>query len=43
MAHKKQFDSPPGRVALFVTCMIDMIYPEVGWRPSSCWNGRASR
>lgn len=30
MAHKKQFDGPPRRVALFVTCMIDMIYPEVG-------------
>lgn len=30
MAHKKQFDSPPKRVALFVTCMVDMIYPEVG-------------
>ncbi len=30
MAHKKQFDSPPRRVALFVTCMVDMIYPEVG-------------
>ncbi|MFO7631211.1 MAG: (Fe-S)-binding protein [Caldilinea sp.] len=30
MAHKKQFDRPPQRVALFVTCMVDMIYPEVG-------------
>lgn len=30
MAHKKQFDTPPRRVALFVTCMVDMIYPEVG-------------
>ena len=30
MTHKKQFDSPPRRVALFVTCMVDMIYPEVG-------------
>ena len=30
MTHKKQFDSPPKRVALFVTCMVDMIYPEVG-------------
>ncbi|HQY92338.1 (Fe-S)-binding protein [Caldilinea sp.] len=30
MAHKKQFDAPPKRVALFVTCMVDMIYPEVG-------------
>src|SRR5688500_16349622 len=28
--HKKQFSSPPQRVALFVTCMVDMIYPEVG-------------
>lgn len=27
---KKQFDVPPRRVALFVTCMVDMIYPEVG-------------
>ena len=30
MTHKKQFDSPPRRVALFVTCMVDMLYPEVG-------------
>jgi L-lactate dehydrogenase complex protein LldE len=30
MAPKKQFDTPPKRVALFVTCMVDMIYPEVG-------------
>ena len=30
MTHKKQFDSPPRRVALFVTCMVDMIYPDVG-------------
>ncbi|HHY54391.1 MAG TPA: (Fe-S)-binding protein [Chloroflexi bacterium] len=30
MAQKKQFDTPPRRVALFVTCMVDMIYPEVG-------------
>ncbi|RIK41429.1 MAG: Fe-S oxidoreductase [Chloroflexi bacterium] len=28
--HKKQFASPPRRVALFVTCMVDMLYPEVG-------------
>ncbi|WP_297638034.1 (Fe-S)-binding protein [Caldilinea sp.] len=30
MMQKKQFDAPPRRVALFVTCMVDMIYPEVG-------------
>ncbi len=28
--HKKQFSKPPRRVALFVTCMVDMLYPEVG-------------
>jgi L-lactate dehydrogenase complex protein LldE len=28
--HRKQFSSPPRRVALFVTCMVDMLYPEVG-------------
>jgi L-lactate dehydrogenase complex protein LldE len=28
--HKKHFASPPRRVALFVTCMVDMLYPEVG-------------
>ncbi len=28
--HKKLFSTPPRRVALFVTCMVDMIYPEVG-------------
>ncbi len=28
--HKKQFSTPPRRVALFVTCMVDMIYPAVG-------------
>lgn len=28
--HKKQFSSPPRRVALFVTCMVDMLYPAVG-------------
>lgn len=27
---KKQFANPPKRVGLFVTCMVDMIYPEVG-------------
>ncbi len=27
---KKQFSQPPRRVALFVTCMVDMIYPAVG-------------
>lgn len=27
---KKQFSTPPRRVALFVTCMVDMMYPEVG-------------
>lgn len=27
---KKQFTTPPRRVALFVTCMVDMIYPAVG-------------
>ena len=30
MTTKKQFSSPPKRVALFVTCMVDMLYPEVG-------------
>jgi L-lactate dehydrogenase complex protein LldE len=30
MIHRKQFATPPRRVALFVTCMVDMIYPEVG-------------
>lgn len=28
--HRKTFDTPPRRVALFVTCMVDMIYPNVG-------------
>ncbi|MBI1296582.1 (Fe-S)-binding protein [bacterium] len=28
--HKKTFSSPPKRVALFVTCMVDMLYPGVG-------------
>ena len=28
--HHRQYDSPPKRVALFVTCMVNMIYPEVG-------------
>jgi len=27
---KKQFSAPPRRVALFVTCMVDLIYPAVG-------------
>jgi L-lactate dehydrogenase complex protein LldE len=27
---KKSFPTPPRRVALFVTCMVDMLYPEVG-------------
>ena len=27
---RKRFDSVPRRVALFVTCMVDMLYPEVG-------------
>ncbi len=27
---KKQFSTPPRRVALFVTCMVDMLYPNVG-------------
>jgi L-lactate dehydrogenase complex protein LldE len=30
MIHRKHFDQPPRRVALFVTCMVDMLYPEVG-------------
>ena len=30
MIHRKHFETPPRRVALFVTCMVDMIYPEVG-------------
>lgn len=28
--YKKQFTRPPRRVALFVTCMVDMLYPAVG-------------
>lgn len=28
--HKKHFETRPQRVALFVTCMVDMLYPEVG-------------
>ena len=28
--HKKQFSTPPRRVALFVTCMVDMLYPDIG-------------
>lgn len=27
---RKHFTHPPRRVALFVTCMVDMLYPEVG-------------
>ncbi len=27
---RQTFASPPKRVALFVTCMVDMIYPQVG-------------
>ncbi len=27
---RKIFDTPPASVALFVTCMVDMIYPRVG-------------
>lgn len=30
MQQKKEFSTPPKRVALFVTCMVDMLYPEVG-------------
>ncbi len=30
MNPKKQFPTPPRRVALFVTCMVDMLYPNVG-------------
>ena len=30
MIQKKIFAAPPRRVALFVTCMVDMMYPEVG-------------
>ena len=30
MIHRKQFAAPPRQVALFVTCMVDMIYPDVG-------------
>jgi len=28
--HRKHFETPPKKVALFVTCMVDMIYPGVG-------------
>ena len=28
--HRKTFVSPPSKVALFVTCMVDMMYPRVG-------------
>lgn len=27
---RKHFATPPRRVALFVTCMVDMLYPDVG-------------
>lgn len=30
MIQRKPFETPPRKVALFVTCMVDMIYPEVG-------------
>lgn len=30
MAHRKRFETRPVRVALFVTCMVDMLYPDVG-------------
>lgn len=30
MRKRKQFESPPKRVALFITCMVDMLYPDVG-------------
>lgn len=30
MIPKKQFSAPPKRVALFVTCMVDMLYPDIG-------------
>jgi len=30
IVQKKQFLSPPRRVAFFVTCMVDAIYPDVG-------------
>lgn len=30
MIQRKTFAEPPRRVALFVTCMVDMIYPQVG-------------
>lgn len=30
MIQRKHFETPPHKVALFVTCMVDMIYPEVG-------------
>ena len=28
--HKASFKQRPKRVALFVTCMVDMLYPGVG-------------
>ena len=30
MRQRKHFDTLPKRVALFATCMIDMVYPEIG-------------
>lgn len=30
MIQRKTFTTPPRRVALFVTCMVDMLYPGVG-------------
>jgi L-lactate dehydrogenase complex protein LldE len=30
MIQRKTFTKPPRRVALFVTCMVDMLYPDVG-------------
>ncbi|MCB0126640.1 MAG: (Fe-S)-binding protein [Caldilineaceae bacterium] len=30
MISKKHFSTPPQRVALFVTCMVDMLYPNIG-------------
>ncbi len=28
--HRKHYSSPPKKVVLFVTCMVDMIYPDAG-------------
>lgn len=30
MIQRKHFETPPRKVALFVTCMVDMLYPQVG-------------